>query len=222
MKIHVDNGNAIKEMKKLYNELNSKHITLSITRAINSTLGIVRTDVNKAIRARYNMTPTMVNNSAYIVQAKYDRLEGYVKLYSNPIPLAQFNPRQVIDNTLIKRFGGRGKKGAFGYQRTRANDTAGVIIEIIKGKSENIQSAFMLFRGNGVQVKAKGRYSSGFQFNDKESNKSLKGVSIYSAYKNPEIQSRVEVDAKSKFRYLLAYEMEKRLKKIGEGNSRLQ
>lgn len=221
MKIHVDNSNAIKEMKKLYSELNSNQITLSIYRAINSTMGIIKTNLSKGIRERYNMTPTMVNNSIDISGAKKDCLESVLRLSSIPMSLSLFNPRQVVDGSLIKRVGGRGKKGSFISQKTRINDTAGVVIEIIKGDSKTIKSASLLLRGTNGTVKARGQYSRGFQFDSKEANKSLKGVSLYSAFKNQNIQSRIEADAKAKLRYQLAYEMEKRLKKIGESNSTL-
>lgn len=213
MKIEVYADKATKDLTRLYKELSKAEIDKSITRAINSTLLKVRTKANREIRQIYNLGAFQINSKLNITKSTYSNHTGFLKAYNYTFPLKDFNPKQIQGNVITKRIGG--KKGNFASSIVKRPSYEGVMVEIMKGQSKVIKSAFLLFKGNqSGSVKAKGTYSSGFSFNSKESIKTLSTVSIASALKNSTVNSNLKSYTTNEYSIILKRELEKRIKSI--------
>ena len=213
MKIEVYADKATKELKKLATELSDDKVNKSIARAINSTLGLVKTQINREIRAKYRLGTTEINKGLFIKQSTYSTLTGKILASPKTFPLTMFNPTEIKNNVITKRIGG--KKGSFASKQVRKSAYEGVMIEIIKGEKKVIQSAFLVFKGksNG-SVKAKGSYSSGFGFNDQERATSLSTVSVASILRNGAIKQDLSTYINKEYSRILESELKKRINNI--------
>jgi hypothetical protein len=212
MNIRVNAQEATDELKKRFDSLSNAEVNKSITRAINNTLGKVKTDIGREIRAKYRLSTSDVNANLKLEQAKNSRPWGYIEASVSPFSLSKFNPIEVKNGIQTKRTGG--KNGSFKETKAQKNSREGVTIEIIAGQKETIQSAF-LFRGkNGMSVKARGVYSRGFIFDSSSKSKTLKSVSVYSILKGDTVRTNIRRYIELEYPAKLEDELMKRINKI--------
>ena len=211
MKIEVYADKATKDIIKAFKELNKDEINKSIYRSINSTLAKVQTETSKQLRNKYNVSASQVKKGFYLSKASPSNLTGKLFASNRTLPLQNFNPVEIKGDIRTKRVGG--KKGSYQSKQIKNPTKQGVYIEILKGEKKLITSAFLLLRGSNASVKARGEYSRGFDFINKEKSKSLSSVSVHSMMRNSEIQQDIKSYTEKEYQEILFRELKKRVTK---------
>ena len=137
---------AVKDLRHEFRNLTNKEFNTGVARAINHSLAKGRTQANRSIREEYTINAADLRAHLKVVRANRSTLTGYVGASGGPIPLRKFKHRQTAK---------------------------GVSVEIRKGSSKIIPSAFVQVMPNGsLGVFARGRYQGkGFAFRDKRARK---------------------------------------------------
>jgi hypothetical protein len=165
---------AVKDLRKEFVDLTNKEFHTGVARAINHTLAKGRTASNRKIRETFTITAADVRKNIRVLKATSTKLVGYVGAEGAPIPIRRFKYRPTAK---------------------------GVNVEIRKGQTKHIRSAFVQTMPNGVVgVFARGRYQGkefGFRSkrvrkkgNDLEINQ-LTSISTPFAFKAEEVLSAV-------------------------------
>jgi hypothetical protein len=230
MIIKVDTINAQRQLIKGFSELSKKKVDLSITRAINSALGKTQTAAIRAVTGRYNLTREEVAKKFFVVKASpasiTSMMRGYLKAYNQPFTLAAFNPKEINQGMATITKGGRvtGGRKAIGLRANKKLIKSGVIVEVIRGQQKVLKSAFIALRNKnsagGFSVSARGKYNRGFQFNNDDANRSLRGIGVASALRTNELNKPLKEYAENEYLRILYKELEKRVKGVGEQHSK--
>jgi hypothetical protein len=169
--IEINTEQAGKDIAHKLKPLYGRDAAVIINRAINHTLQKANSEANRQIRSVYNIPLKYLNDKEgkLIKKSNPESLTGTIEASTKPLSLSIFNPVWVRDNA---RGATASKMKSFLVKTNKNKSTkvsrgkVGVTVEIIKGKKETINSAFMLFKTGGTPVMARGRYSGsdGFLF----------------------------------------------------------
>lgn len=213
--INVNTSQARNDLtRQIVSVLSQKEVAQAASRAINHTLSKTRTAVSKEIRSVYRMAASDVRDDTTIKRATLATLTGTVNANSSPMSLSKFNPVSTGFSkgnilTQTRRIGG--KKGGFGMsQVTKLGWKTGVTIEVAKGHTENIPSAFLLHQQSGnASVMARGNYSgSKFDFaKERLPMSKLSSKSIYWASQNAGVVDRVSATTMVDYSARLLHEL---------------
>ncbi len=188
-----------------------EQVKRATSRAINHTLGVIKTDVNKSIRSIYNLSAADVRDNLEIRKATLENLKGFIKANRAPLSVSKFNPVSISlsGSGFIRGSIDRKSKG-FAFKKTKS-DKVGVSIQVLKGERKNIGSAFMLLQGSGKgSVMARGNYSTGSNFNFTKPRLPIEGlnsISIYGATLHSKVTSVVMPLGSEKYTERLIHEL---------------
>jgi hypothetical protein len=197
-------------LKGLYH----KDAAKAINRAINKTLGVANTATNKAIRSTYNIALSTLNDkdNKVISKSTETSLTGQIFANVKPLSLSVFNPtwtrdriasgRSVLTNT---------KKGA---TRQVKRGSTGVKFQVLKGKTEQFKSAFMIFNKGGSPIMARGVYGND-SFNWGKSRlpiSKLNTTSVFTTIFQKGIEKEIETIIADRYPQYLLHELEQGLK----------
>ncbi len=154
---------ATDSLRKELGKYTKQQVANSLSKAINHTLGVANTEMNRRVRGIYNIPLSEMNKGKRLIKSSSSNLTAFIYASTRPLPLALFNPVQVSDGVQTQRVGGQ--KGAFASRKTKSKKS-GVRVTVIKGRSKTIYDAFISVSSKkGVgSVIGIGRYGSG-QFN---------------------------------------------------------
>jgi len=159
--IFIKTDNAISTLQRLGAALSDPQLRIVISRAINKTLGQGRTIARTEVKKVYNISQKDLDGIDF-KRANPSNVTGSLTASRKPIPLDSFGPRQETGSGSV-RITKRGAHKTITFKRAKANPTAGVSIEVFKGKREVIPYAFLL-TGGAARVFARGQYRSGTQY----------------------------------------------------------
>ena len=159
--IFVRTDNAIETLRRLGIELSAAQIAQAESRAINKTLGQARTSARREVKRVYNISQKNLGGIDFR-HANPATVTGKLIASRKPIPLDAFGPRQETSGGSM-RVTKKGAQKVTVFKRAKSNPTAGVSVEIFKGKRLVIPFAFMI-PGGAVRVFARGEYKSGSQY----------------------------------------------------------
>lgn len=212
--VYVNSEKAIKDIRKAFSQLSQEEVNKSVARAINSTLGVVRSEMSRRIRERYNIKASTINKMTSIVRSNYKGLTGSIQLSPGTINITEFAPTQIMGSI---RLSITGKIGAKRVQKKKFRPSQkdvpqGVSVEVLKGHRKTIDSASLVSgRGGSPKVKAAGKYARGFVFNEEDKMKTLKSVSIRSIVVGSNLNKELRPFIEAKFAINLQREFEKRV-----------
>ncbi|MCO5238845.1 MAG: hypothetical protein M9904_02210 [Chitinophagaceae bacterium] len=156
--IQVNVDQAIKDINLKFSGLTSRQLDKVASRAINKSLLKGRTEARRAVKDIYNI-PQKNLDGINRENSKPSKLEGYVYASKVPIPMDAFSPKfQTASGSITVTRKGLQKTSSF--KKKRKSITAGVSIEVYKGKRQIIPYAFMI-RGGKPRVFARGEYNRG-------------------------------------------------------------
>jgi len=218
--LRIDVSKATKELQKIAKDLTAAKVNQSISRAINHTLGKAKTSANKMVRDAYKMPADEVRNRIFINQASSSSLTGKLIAVKAPLPIAAFNPKAVIGNIVTKRVGSyrnanNKKVATYGSSKVRSG-VVGVTIEIVKGQTKTIKSAFLAIgRTSAGSVKAAGKYAdNGFEFSDDGKGKrtTMNTKSVFWAIQSQTVGTDLTNQVRDDYRARVQHELIKGLK----------
>jgi hypothetical protein len=168
------------KLKKELGSLTGPQVAVAVSKAINHTLGVANTEMNRGIRSNYNIPLTELNKGKRLIKSSSNNLTAFIYASTTPLPLALFNPVQVSEG--VKTFRSGGQKGAFVSQKTKSKQT-GVKVTVVKGRTKTIFDAFISIssiKGKGSVI-GLGRYNgSSFAFDPRGIRESrLNSTSVY-------------------------------------------
>lgn len=214
MSISVNTQGATQQLRRLARGLSEPKVKNAASRAINHTIAKARTAVSRDIRSVYKISAGDVRQATQVVRSSATTLTGYIYASSTPLPLSKFNPTQVsLSGSVLvqtRRVGGR--DGGIASARARRGASTGVTVEIMKGKKENLPSAFLKIAGSGKgTVMARGEYGSGgFDWGKKRLPISkLNTKSVYWASQNKTVEDAVSRETVVNYDNRLIYELQR-------------
>lgn len=220
--IEVNVKEATAKLVKNFRELDEKQIKKAITNAINRTLLKGRTVARKEVKGEYNI-PQRYLDRVNKINAKPVNLTGYITASAVPIPMDAFDPKFNTTGGSVLSIT---RKGEQKQKKGRKNDrSAGVTIEVHKGKNETIPFAFMI-SGAKPRVFARGEYrtggSYGFIQRHTRVNKSgsdtpikpLLSVTVHAAVINDDVENKIAVEIQSYYPNRLEHELKYQVSKM--------
>lgn len=167
--IRTEVSRAVADLQKMGSQLTQRQINTGISRGINKTLLLGRTEARAAVKSVYTVAQRGLDGRVDIDKSTvYNRagkslrntfLTGAVTASSVPLPMELFKVRFNPTATSVSTFTKRGKKVTKGASR-KINYKGGVTIEAEKGKTKIIPYAFML-PTKSAKVFGRGMYKTG-------------------------------------------------------------
>lgn len=135
--------------RHLVNQLSTKNMNVANVRAINKGIAKGNTEYKRVLTSQYNITANDAGKMLSSVRASYQTPTGIIKADVKPVNLGRFNPTFVKGGQILRvkaLKAEKGKKRALEQQSKRTNkkEGGGVSLQIKKGKTESLPSAFML------------------------------------------------------------------------------
>ena len=165
--IEIITKKATDSIKKELNQYTTANVNKALSKAINHTIGVLNTEMNRRIRDQYNIPVQVLNRNKYQIKSSSSNLTAYIYASKSPLPLSLFNPIETSGGVQTRRVGGGG--GAFASRKVKSKKT-GVQVMVIKGKSKTIFDAFISIssrQGTGAVI-GQGRYNGkNFQFDSR-------------------------------------------------------
>lgn len=208
----VNTDQAIRDLKKFFEPLTPQQAKLAVSRSINETLTTGRAQLVREISTVYTIKPSLIRKQLDIIKSSSNLLEGKIRGETRRHSLSDFKnskydagtSSRVTIATLrggIKKIKTR-KLTAKSSRISDRKKLKSLIIEIRKGESRRIQSAFLMQSKGGFIWAGRGKYNSKFNFdwrdkrltktgNDLPVNKLLT-LSVYAAAINKAVQGRTE------------------------------
>lgn len=214
--VYVNTKDAIRRVRSGFKELSQDQIYKSIARAINTTLGTTRTQINRRIRETYNISASAINERMYVLRSNYTNLTGKIQLATRTLPLAEFNPTQREGAVVTQYVGGR-KKGLASKlsQRKQTEPAYALMVEVIRGEVRAIPSAyFKISAALNSRVVARGEYGAGFEFSQHKAIRTLKSVSIYNIVIGGRIHKEMRLYVEQRFSINIERELNVRLQEM--------
>lgn len=211
--ITVNTDQAIQDLRKFFEPLTPQQAKLAVSRSINEALTTGRSELVKHISSVYTIKPALIRKQLDIIKAKSNLLDGKIRGETRRHSLSDFKNSQFTGSEnrtirtmneggkLIKKIKVRGLT-ARGAVRIKSKRRVGLMVEIRKGQSGIIPSAFLMQNKGGAIWAGRGRYNGQFNFewrnqrvtktgNDLPVNKLLT-VSIYAGAINKTVQTGAE------------------------------
>lgn len=168
--IRFEDTDAIRKLKQA---LSKEEIAKATNRAINRSLEQARTQISTLMRNKYKMPAFLVTKDTLkIVRSTRSSLTGFIAAKASPeslahFPLKAYQGQEQTASRLTSKKDNKGRRQYMVKARTLKNttDRKGVFIEVVKGRKQNITSAFLVFNNGRPLVMARGEYkgSQGFK-----------------------------------------------------------
>ncbi len=155
--IYIHTKDARKILTELGKGLSKKQLAQAQSRAINRSLEKARTEARRDVKKVYNIAQKDLK-AIDIKRSTSLTLTGDLHANRKPIPLDTFSPKQQFSGSTLS-ITRKGEQRRRILRRSRAA-TAGVSVEIIKGKREILPFAFLI-PGGAPRVFARGEYKGG-------------------------------------------------------------
>lgn len=226
--IRVDITKASEQLIKGFSGLTEKKVSLSIMRSINAALGKTQTQMIRAVTDRYNLPRELfikhLRTQAFKATPT-NPYKGSIRYIPKQFSLSDFGARQIENGVATGRFGNNRSYASKRVKGLRANNKlvkSGVVVQILRGETKAIESAFLVFKSgtSNAPTRARGKYGRDFEFNNEQGAKTLNTVSMQSILRNEKINQVVSETAAREYSSILQKELSKRVKSIGEGNIR--
>jgi len=209
--ITVNTDKAIRDLKKFFEPLTPQQAKTAVSRSINEALTTGRAQLVREIASVYTIKPMLIRKQLDIIKANSNLLEGKIRGETRRHSLSDFkNSKYDAGSSSMRsiatvRQNGKPIKSLKARKLTakssRLKDRkklTSLMIEIRKGQSMFIRSAFLLQSRGGTVWAGRGRYNSQFNFdwrdkrvtkegNDLPVNKLLT-MSVYAAAINKTVQ----------------------------------
>ena len=166
--IHIKTDSAVTTLRRLGANFSFNQVRKVESRAINKTLLQARTIARKEVKAVYNISQKNLN-TINTVPSTPSNVTGKLVASRKPIPLDAFAPKQETGRGSI-RITRRGEQRTTTFKKKKTTPTAGISIQIYRGKREVIPFAFMI-AGGAVRVFARGAYKQGTDYGFVKRNK---------------------------------------------------
>jgi hypothetical protein len=141
--IVVDTQKAIKAMERELKAFSPSDRGSIISQALNRAIATGRTEGRRQVTAKYNIKSSEVTTATRISRATPFKLSATIHIKGQKLPLRRFKPKQT---------------------------SSGVRVQVTKGQSKVIQSAFLAPIAQGHGVFARGKYGAdGFKFRNQAS-----------------------------------------------------
>lgn len=173
----VNTSDAINDLRRFFEPLTPKQAGIAVSRSINESLTTGRAQLVKEIASIYTIKPMLIRSQLDTTKAKSNLLEGKIRGVSRRHSMSDFKNSTydatthsmtsiatVRDNKkVVKKIVSRPLTG----KSLRIKDKKkyiGLTIQIKKGSSKNIQSAFLMQSKGGRIWAARGKYNSSFNW----------------------------------------------------------
>lgn len=225
--IRTEVSQAVADLQRLGSQLSQRQLNTGISRGINKTLLLGRTEARAAVKSVYTVAQRGLDGRIDIDRSTvYNRagkslrntfLTGAVTASSVPLPMELFKVRFNPTATSVSTFTKRGKKVTKGASR-KINYKGGVTIEAVKGRQEKIPHAFML-PSKANKVFARGKYKTGGSWgfrtrhkrltnqNGNDSVTPLLSVTIHAAAINKKAQALIEAKIRNNYLRNIEHEL---------------
>lgn len=157
---------AINKIQKQYSNVSGDILNQAVSRALNRTAYVGRTEANKNIRQKYNISASRINNEIKTRNSTRSRLTASINASGAPLSLNTFGAKQEGSRGTTS-FDRKGNASTRLTRRSRTSAIKGVSATIRKGETINLPTAFIQVSNGGITVFARGRYKSkgeGFEF----------------------------------------------------------
>lgn len=157
---------AINQIREQYSHISGDKLNTAISRALNRAASSGRTEANKNIRIRYNISAARLNSELKTRNANSRTLTAMIIASGSPLSLTNFQAKQVGDRGTTS-FDRKGIASSRLNRKTRTKAIKGVSMMIKKGQTVNIPTAFIQTANGGITVFARGHYNgsgNGFEF----------------------------------------------------------
>lgn len=105
--IYVDMRSTINRLRPIHAAMTSRQFNTGISRALNRTATMGRTDVTREVRERYTIRARDVRASINIVRARPVQMTAKVISKGKPLPLIGMDPRQTKRGVSVNILGQR-------------------------------------------------------------------------------------------------------------------
>lgn len=210
IQIRVEDSNH--GFKHLVNQLSAKKLNIANTRAINKGLAKGNTEYKLVLTSQYNITSYDAGKMLSSVKASYQAPVGKLKANVKPINFGRFNPTfvkggQILSVKALKAEKGKKRALVQRSKKTNKQEGRGVSLQIKKGVTKTLPSAFMLtkqgkYGGMDTVVWGRGTYTGvgSFlwgNFKPKESKwktkiTPLKSLSAFSVIRESTYQTKIQ------------------------------
>ena len=234
----VDTSSAINDLRRFFEPLTPKQAGVAVSRSINESLRTGRAQLVKEISTVYTIKPMLIRNQLDTISAKSNNLEGKIRGVSRRHSMSDFKNSGYDVSThsmtsiatkrdskkVVKKIVSRPLTGRSMKIKDRKK-YIGLNVEIKKGSSKNIQSAFLMQSKGGRIWAARGRYNSSFnwEWRNKRSSKSgsdlpvnkLLTPSVYAAAVNRVVQGSINEKLSKRFLERLEHNLTEGLRHTG-------
>lgn len=155
--IEIDNASikkAIDKIKVEYSHLSDDNLNTAISRALNRTASMGKTEANQNIRKTYNIATAQVNKSIKIRNSSKRSLTAKIIASGTPLSWNNFQAKQVGDKSSTS-FDRKGRASSRLNRKSRTKAAKGVTAIIKKGQAVNLPTAFIQVANGGITVFAR-------------------------------------------------------------------
>ena len=92
----------LREVEAMASDVQRKRIPIAASRAINKTLGNVKTEASKRIKEERALSSKVIKDALNVYKATRSRLYGAVVASGRPIPLRDYQARQTRKGVTVK------------------------------------------------------------------------------------------------------------------------
>ena len=157
---------AIERIRRENSHISGDLLNKAISRALNRTASMGKTEANKNIRKTYNISAARINNELKTRNSNARNLEAAILASGKPLSFNNFQAKQVGPSGTTY-FDRKGVASSRLNRKSRSNAIKGVSATIKKGTTINLPTAFIQASNGGITVFARGQYkgkSEGFEF----------------------------------------------------------
>jgi hypothetical protein len=233
--ITVDTTQAISDLRKYLEPLTPKQAGIAVSRSINEALTTGRAAIIRQVATVYTIKPSLVRQQLGILKSTSALLTGKISGVSRRHSLSDFkNTKYDAGSNSMRSITTRSEAGKV-YKKLVTRTLTGksmrikdkkkltsLLIEIRKGDSKNIPSAFLMQSNGGMIWAGRGAYNSKFSFvwrnkrvskqgSDLPANKLLT-ASVYAMAVNNDVQRTAEPVISSRYMQRLEHNL---LKGVG-------
>lgn len=153
---------AIAKIKRENSHISGDVLNQAISRALNRTASMSRTETNKQIRQKYNISAARINNELKVSNSSRNKLEAAIRASGLPLSWNNFQAKQVGEKSSTS-FNRRGVASSRLNRKSRSNAVKGVTAIVKKGQTVNLPTAFIQVANGGITVFARGKYKGAGQ-----------------------------------------------------------
>lgn len=153
---------AIEKIRKENSKISGDVLNKAMSRTLNRSAQQARTEANRNIRQKYNISASRVNKEFTIRNSNDKTLTAILTAKGSPMSLTQFQAKQVGERGTTS-FDRKGVASSRLNRKSRSKAVKGVSAVIRKGQTINLPFAFIQAANGGLTVFARGAYNGDFK-----------------------------------------------------------